>query len=133
MSSRCCAARAPGFGMANVDATDGLARAGTGEVFQVIESALRALRKTDRAAGIGPRPPTRLPQGDISQRQPGQPGEPGEDDQVDAEDDSRKYPAASPEQPHGWRAVRCAARETPRALVQIGPRSWSAILDHCPD
>src|ERR1700757_1345166 len=44
-----------------------------------------------------------------------------------------KYPAASPEQPHGWRAVRCAARETPRALVQIGPRSWSAILDHCPD
>src|SRR6516164_3247470 len=31
----------------------------------------------------------------------------------------------------GWRAVRCAARETPRALVQIGPRLWSAILDHC--
>src|SRR6516162_2523261 len=33
----------------------------------------------------------------------------------------------------GWRAVRCAARETPRALVQIGPRSWSAILDHLSD
>jgi hypothetical protein len=32
---------------------------------------------------------------------------------------------------HGFSLPRCAARETPRALVQIGPRSWSAILDHC--
>jgi len=31
----------------------------------------------------------------------------------------------------GWPVVPRTARDSPRAIVQIAPRSWSAILNHC--